>query len=469
MIKAIIFDVDGVLVDATDWHYNALNRALEVFAYGISRSEHVAFFNGLPTRVKLEILSQTAGLPRSLHSFIGTLKQKFTLEEVGSKCTRDEIAVALLESLKREGYKLGVCSNAVRETVEVVLEKKGIRGLFDVILSNEDVKACKPDPEIYLACAEELDVQPFDCLVVEDAIPGIQAAYAAGMEVAICRNPKEVDFQFVKRHVKRCNAVGRDGTQSANSRESCIEIVVPMAGLGTRFKNAGYKVPKTLIDVSGKPMIQRVIDNVTPKRHKYHFTFLCNAEHIRRYSLDSELSKYAPHCTVVPVPGTTLGAAATVLLAIDAIDSSMPLLVVNSDQLVEASIDAFLSDAENRQLDGLIMTFPASETRWSYAKVGEDDLVSAVAEKDPISARATAGIYFFSSGNEFIASCQEMIQKDIRTNNEFYVCPVYNELIQRGKRVGVYDIGRGQMHGLGTPEELEAFLRRSRDFGLAGC
>src|SRR6202789_1288644 len=162
-IKAIVFDLDGVLVDATEWHYEALNRALGLFGYHIARYEHLTNYNGLPTRKKLEMLSVEKGFPRGLHSLVNRIKQKYTREEILRSCTPVFEKEFMVHQLKRDGYKLAVCSNSIRESVELMLRGSGIIDLFDFIVSNEDVKHPKPHPEMYLAAFKRFKLKPKDC------------------------------------------------------------------------------------------------------------------------------------------------------------------------------------------------------------------------------------------------------------------------------------------------------------------
>lgn len=194
MKKAVLFDLDGTLVDAKEWHYRALNRALELYGYTIDRQSHETTYDGLPTRIKLEILEQSLGFPKNLHSLISFLKQKFTLEEIKSNCVPQENVIDTLQTLKDRGYLLGMCSNSIRETLMLMLGKSNILQFFDVILSNQDIQNPKPHPEIYRLAAEQLNVLPEDCLVVEDNDKGIAAGRAAGMEVYQVASPKDVLF-----------------------------------------------------------------------------------------------------------------------------------------------------------------------------------------------------------------------------------------------------------------------------------
>lgn len=237
-----------------------------------------------------------------------------------------------------------------------------------------------------------------------------------------------------------------------------MNIVIPMAGLGSRFAEKGYTFPKPLIEVKGRPMIELVIKNLTPAS-EHRFTFLCRKEHLEKYNIHGLLKLLAPTCNVITLEGVTAGAACTVLLAKEAINNDDELLIANSDQFIETDINDFLSAARQPGLDGSIMTFKATHPKWSFAKVGADGLVSEVAEKNPISDNATVGVYHVKHGADFVSGAENMIRKNIRTNNEFYVCPVFNEMILADKQVKIFEIPAAQMHGIGTPEDLDLFLQ----------
>lgn len=238
-----------------------------------------------------------------------------------------------------------------------------------------------------------------------------------------------------------------------------LNILIPMAGSGLRFQNEGYSLPKPLIDIAGRPMIQVVIENLRPQQ-EHQFIFICQNEHLKKYQLNEVLKKLVPHSQIIGIDGATEGAACTVLKAKSLINSSEPLMIANCDQYIKADINSYLK--AQSELDGLIMTMTASDSRWSFAKLNSQGLVTEVREKQIISNQATVGIYNFKQGKDFVQAAEQMIEKNIRVNNEFYVAPVYNELIEQGKKIGAYNIGNlnEAMFGIGTPEDLKAFLSR---------
>lgn len=202
-IKAVIFDMDGVLIDAKEWHYESLNKALSLFGYTISRYDHLVTYDGLPTKRKLEMLTIERGLPRGLHSFINEMKQIFTMEMIYSKCKPVFYHEYALAKLKASGFKLVVASNSIRQTIDLMMDKSNLYQYLDFTLSNEDVEKPKPDPEIYLTAIQRLGLSPMECLVVEDNQNGIKAAMASGAHVMIVNSVDDVNYSNISLFLKR--------------------------------------------------------------------------------------------------------------------------------------------------------------------------------------------------------------------------------------------------------------------------
>jgi dTDP-glucose pyrophosphorylase len=240
-----------------------------------------------------------------------------------------------------------------------------------------------------------------------------------------------------------------------------LNIVIPMAGRGSRFEKAGYDVPKPLIEVAGQKMIELVIKNVKPSvPHK--FIFICLSEHSEEYDLHTIFTNAigGSDYEVVLLDDVTAGAACTVLCAKEYIDNYHDLVTVNSDQYLALDFDDFITEARREEADGHIMTFVDSDPKWSFAKIDDAGRVTETAEKVPISENATVGIYYFSRGKDFVSAAEAMIRKNSKQNGEFYVCPAYNEMIAAGAHIRIHDIHINTMHGLGTPEDLELFLKK---------
>lgn len=239
-----------------------------------------------------------------------------------------------------------------------------------------------------------------------------------------------------------------------------LNIVIPMAGRGSRFSEAGYKEPKFLIPIFDKTMIEVVVSNLTPKR-EHKFIFVCQKEHIEKYDLKNKLSKLAENIEIIGICGITEGQVCTVLNAVDFINNEEALMTANCDQYIDFNIDDYLDYMDDKKYDGLIMTMTSKDEKWSYAKIDANGIVTETAEKKVISNEATVGIYNFRHGKYLVNAANKMILDNIRVNGEFYTCPVYNYLIQDGYKIGIYNIGEeyNGMFGLGIPKDLELFLK----------
>ncbi len=236
-----------------------------------------------------------------------------------------------------------------------------------------------------------------------------------------------------------------------------VNVVIPMAGLGSRFAQVGYDKPKPFIDVAGLPMIERVLGNLWFEEAR--FVLIVRQEHYTQETLFfTALSQKFP-ITYVTIDKVTEGAACTVLTAVWDINRDVPLLIANSDQIVDAAMADFVKDSDNRGLDGSVMTFSADHPKWSYAETDSNDHIIRIREKEVISHHATVGIYYFCSGALFVNAATDMIAHNDRVNHEFYVAPAYNYAIARGKKFGIYGIAKEKMHGIGTPEDLEIYLK----------
>ena len=238
-----------------------------------------------------------------------------------------------------------------------------------------------------------------------------------------------------------------------------LNIVIPMAGHGSRFSQAGYIDPKPLIPVLGKPMIELVIDNLKPSCD-HCFIFICQAEHLYSYSLRNLFETKAPGCKIIEVNKVTEGAACTVLLAKEYINNDDHLMIANCDQYIDVDINQYLNSL-TPDIDGLIMTMKENSNKWSYIELNSQNEITRVVEKEVVSDEATVGIYNYQRGADFVNAAESMIQKNLRVNNEFYVAPAYNEMIGDGNKISFFNVGEfgDGVHGLGTPEDLNAFIK----------
>ena len=452
MTKLIIFDLDGVLVEAKQIHFETLNKALWEIAksdkYVISEAEHLSIYDGLKTNQKLELLTQNKGLQRDTYETVWNRKQQLTIEAI-SELQPDLEKIELFKELRDRGYKLACASNSIRRSVLVMLAKIGIIEYMDLIISNEDVKNSKPHPEMYWKTMSMMGCLPEETLIVEDSPHGLLAASRSRANVLRVDSPKDLVISKIIRKL--------DETQNTMNipkwQGGKMNVLIPMAGAGSRFQQAGYTFPKPLIDVEGKPMIQVVVDNLNIDAT---FIYVVQKEHRVKYNLDTLLNLITPGCKIVEVEGITEGAACTTLLAKEYIDNDQPLVMANSDQFVEWDSNEFMYKMIEQKVDGGILTFKATHPKWSFAKVDEYGCVTEVAEKNPISDIATVGVYYWAKGSDYVKYAEQMIDKNIRTNNEFYVCPVYNEAIADCKKIKTFNIDK--MWGLGTPEDLKYYL-----------
>ena len=449
MIKLIIFDLDGVLVSTKDIHYRALNEALADVGeqYVIGRDEHVKQFDGKPSRVKLDMLTRFRGLPTSEHDRVYSKKQAITAQMLKEEIGYSQELVMLFKSLRRE-YQIHVASNSIRETIDIVLDRLGIGKLVDFVVSNEDVQKPKPAAEMYLRCMLRAGVGPRETMIVEDSYVGRQGVFASGANLCAVNSPEDLTIERIQK------ALYEGGSVKRVWKDERLNVLIPVAGRGSRFEKAGYTFPKPLIGVDGKPMIQVVVENLAIDAH---YIFVVLDEHVDKYNIESTLKLIAPGCDVVVQKGYTEGAACSTLLAKGLIDNDSQLVIANSDQWVDWDSSAFMYAMQGDNVDGGILTFQNMHPKWSYAKLDEFDWVTEVAEKNPISTDATVGIYYWKRGSDYVRYAEQMVSKGIKTNNEFYVCPVFNEAIADGKHIKAWEVS--EMRGMGTPEDLDAFLK----------
>ena len=454
MTKLIIFDLDGVLVEAKQIHYDTLNQALRELGeqYVISEAEHLSIYDGLKTTQKLELLTKNKGLHTEFYDDIWYRKQHLTIEAI-SQLQLDLQKIELFKELRDRGYKLACASNSIRRSVLVMLAKIGIIEYMDLIISNEDVKNSKPHPEMYWKAMSMMSVLPEETLIVEDSPHGLLAASRSRANVLRVDNPKDLVISKIIRKLEETKQV----MSIPKWQGGKMNVLIPMAGAGSRFQAAGYTFPKPLIDVEGKPMIQVVVDNLNIEAT---YIYVLQKEHRVKYNLDTLLNLITPNCKIVEVDGLTEGAACTTLLAKEFIDNDEPLVMANSDQFVEWDSNEFMYKMIEQKVDGGILTFTATHPKWSFAKVDEYGYVTEVAEKNPISDIATVGVYYWAKGSDYVKYAEQMISKNIRTNNEFYTCPTFNEAIGDGKKIKTFNIDK--MWGLGTPEDLKYYLENKK-------
>jgi beta-phosphoglucomutase-like phosphatase (HAD superfamily)/dTDP-glucose pyrophosphorylase len=452
--KLVIFDLDGVLIESRELHFKALNSALESIdpKYVISLEDHLSKYDGLPTYKKLQLLHVERGLPVDLFDIISDKKQKETIKFLPDTCGYlKEKTICMFNCLKNKGYKIGVASNAVRHTLRQALYHLGVLQMVDWSVSNEDVKYNKPYPEMYWQIMAATKTLPRNTVIVEDSHIGRQGALDSGAHLVAVENTNDLNNFKIGEII---SILEKSQKSSIPWRSSKMNVLVPMAGAGSRFAQAGYTFPKPLIEVRGKPMIQVVVENLNIEAH---YIFLVQKEHYEKYNLQYMLNLIAPGCDIVQVDGITDGAACTTLLAKHLIDNDEPLVIANSDQFVEWNSNEVLYAFTADGVDGGILTFESTHPKWSYAKLDSNGFVAEVAEKKVISNHATVGIYYWKRGKDYVNAVCNMMAAGDRVNGEYYVCPAFNHAINIGLKIRIKEV-KG-MYGLGTPEDLNYFLQ----------
>jgi HAD superfamily hydrolase (TIGR01509 family) len=454
-IKLIIFDYDGTLIDCSMLHYTALNNALcDVDpSYEISYDDHLDVFDSLTTVDKLTLLHDLRGLSTERFEEIKE-KKKIMFTEMLSKLNFESPElVNTLRKLQADGYSLAVASNADSSYVKTMLYRQGILNYFEKIYTREDCSRPKPHPQMYMMAMTMKGVKPSETLILEDGLVGHKAVVSSGAHLMVIEGTSDVTYDNI---IRRISDVDRVEAQDESWYGSNVNVVIPMAGAGSRFQRAGYPVPKPLVDVNGMPMIQAAIELINLPNAK--FTFIVQKEHNEKYGLTHLLHALKPGSNVVCVDGLTEGAACTVLAALDDIPHHEHLVISNCDQRIEMNWASYFNRIIRKDADASVVTFEETEgdTKWSYAALDENGWITEVKEKQRISSHATSGIYHFRKTSTFINAAKEMIAHNDRVNNEFYVAPVYNYVVKSlGGRVMNFKCDR--MYGLGTPDDLRRY------------
>ncbi len=459
MIKAIIFDLDGVLVDARELHYEALNRALEAInsIYVISRDEHLSTYDGLPTTKKLEILTKKKKLPKDTYDKVWSLKQEMTRKIIDEEMNYDEKMRGILKKLKSKGYKICVASNSIRESTKMMLLRKGLLEFCEFYLSNQDVLKPKPNPEMYLKSFIKLGIGPKECVIVEDSHFGRQSAFESGAYLCAVENPDDVSYEKIKATIDKFSEDKLSNDFKPKWQGGNLRIIIPMCGEGKRFKELGYSFPKPLIDINGKPMIQWVTENINAEAK---FIFIVTKVDYDKYNLKYLLNLLESNCEIIILDKATRGAAETTLKAKNLFNDKDPIAIIATDQLLDWNSNEFFYAMAADECDGGIVTFESTHPKWSYSLIGDNGFVTETAEKKPISRNASAGVYYFKCGRDYIKYAEQMIEKGLTFENEYYICPVYNEMIGDGKKIRIFPIKN--MWSFSTPEDVDFFLKKNK-------
>lgn len=440
-IQLVIFDLDGVIVDSNESNFISLSNTLKEF--GVPYSKEIdKSYNSITTKEKLTRLN----VPPELITTIVNKKQHYldTLKLVYNADIR-----SIMAALHEKNIKIAIASNARRKFIERVINELDISNFITYYVSGQDKNiGTKPSPAIYLHVMSKLSISPKHTIIVEDSIIGKESAQLSSDNIfGIVKIPDLTIYSFFE-YLEKVNS----NMQKLKYINSNLNVLIPMAGKGERFCRAGYTKPKPLIDIDGKPMIVNVVNNL---HISANYIFIVQQAHIDQFAIDSLLKSYYPDCKIVTVDGLTEGAACTVLKAEELINNDSPLLIVNSDNLIEWDHINTMNDIEQSECDGAILTIPATGTKWSYVKTDEVGLATEVAEKIAISENATTGHYYWRKGSDFVTAAKVMIDRNMRYNSEFYVAPVYNIAIERGAKIITKQID--EFWSVGTPEDLNYF------------
>ena len=444
----VLFDLDGVLVDFRELHKQSFIQAWnELYPdHSIHEIFHDTMLEARSTKQKIRILTEHFQIPVS-ESEVYHKKQYLTQirlqDEPIYQCVRQT-----LETLVKKNIPFACCSNSILSTIETSLQRLVPLSSFQFLLSNEDVSHPKPAPDLYLKAVECSGItNKEDILVFEDSDVGKQAARSAGLHVIDVVDALDITPLFL-------DYVLRHRIRPLMER---VNVVIPMAGWGSRFSMEGYTTPKPFLPVHGRPMYETVIRNIVPSelwdRASIHLV-------IRKEHLPLFESQSSSNIHLHLIDHVTEGPACTVLTLQHMIDSDIPLVIANSDQYLEWNALDFYHTLYHPEWDGVISTFVQpnpEDKKWSYVRLNQEGEVVEVAEKRVISPLATTGIYGWKRGSDFVRDARKMIEKEDRVNNEFYVCPVYQYTIQNSNRIRMLLCKK--MWGLGVPNDYKLFCK----------
>ena len=448
-MKCVLFDFDGVLADGKVFHRDLFLKALkEKGGLSLTADEHQKRLEAMSTRQKLEHLVKGKYITEAEAKAVSNYKQKLT-EESLAHIKLFPFVGTLFKELKKKGVDFAIVTNTTPQTMSQLKKiKKELQGV--AIISPEEVTDSKPSPAMYYAAMAEFGHSLKDYLIVEDSKNGIRSGQASGAAVLQFRaesdhlSLKDLEAAWAKGSTKKIDYLNEKNLKP-------FTLVIPCAGLGSRFREQGFKLPKPLIDVKGQPMIERVYDNLGIRAKQV--IFIVRKDDEENYGMGSKIKQFCPEAFILEVDGLQQGAYKTVECARKIIPDDHGLIIANSDQLID--YDAFKVDDQLKDSDGLILTFDAFGEKWSYARTENGEVVE-VAEKKQISNEATCGVYYFKTASDFFEAGDKMVAAGETTNGEYYICPVFNYFEGRVTTCRVK-----KMQGIGTPEDLANYLNQT--------
>ena len=431
-IELIVFDLDGVLVESKDLHYDALNEAITQVAgadYIITRPEHETVYDGLSTNQKLRLMTIHKDLPLAMHKPIWVKKQQLTDDMVRDQLKPDEALLDGLRALKAAGYPLAVASNCIKSSVHNILDSIGVLPIVDAYFSNEDVEHAKPAPDIYYKACATFGVDPRLTLVVEDSVKGFEACVRAGCHLFKVDTPADVRAAAILDRISSINLSGKP-----------VTVVVPLAGTNDLYWMDGpeavpCEIPPFLTDANGSPALEWVVRPLLNSRYAQQFVFIVKDAQRAKFKLDSLLPRIVDFrpTKVVSVHGETLGALKTVMMANDVIPRDAPLLLCTCSNVTAWLPGMCVDDLIDVQADGSLATFESTDPRSSYVRVhkGTRDVVD-IHEKVPVSDIACTGLYYWRRGSDFFAAAKSQLQRAVKTKGLYFLAPTCNEAIRSG-------------------------------------
>lgn len=456
-IKLIIFDLDGVLMDSRELHYEALNRALHDIdpKYVIQLEEHLAKYDGRPTTAKLNMLSEEKGLPKELHDQVWKSKQDKTFEVINDTYKFDNRLRSVLSGLKERGFTLYCASNSIYKTLQLMLLRKGLLEYFDFILSCEDVLHPKPFPDVYLTCIMRSGLSTKETMIVEDSHVGRKSALLSGAHLCPVEDPSNVTLDRLLMRVEHINQsqVVPDVFASAN-----INIAIPMATSYESSKDSELTYSGPLLEVNGRPLLKIIVENISLNGN---YVFIPKQSDYEKLHLKYVLQAICPGSNVLTSLKETKSALHTLLLAADSFDNDTPLLVANGHQFLDWDSEKFHQFCIKTEADGVIATFSSNHPRFSYVALGSDGFISEVAEKKPISSVATCGVYYWKRGSDFVKYAKEAVVEFPEGGAGCSMIAAYEKALQDSKKLASFKCKYSWQ--LKFPKDLEAFYRSRKN------
>ena len=439
MIKVLLLDFDGVVADCDTLHDTAFYQALDSIANITLTEVEKHNLRALTSVTKVQNLSFKYNIDEQKKQEILNTKDRIKqdiITQTNYKCIHFcPYIYDVFAYCKEHKIRLGLVSNSRRWLLDTILTQ--LDHTFEHIISNEDIDYPKPDPDAYLKALQLFDVKLSEVLAVEDSPPGIESAKRAGIKTIGVTSHKGLTASLIHEYVSGKQI--RDDLYPMHD----VQLVIPAAGRGTRF--APLKVPKPFAPINGVPMIEAVYNNIGLD---------CDTHIILRKDI-GDFAKKLSFNNIHYLPYVTCGTVSSMQWIRSHLDMNKPLIIANCDQMIKYDSKVFYK-ALIQKLDGAILTFRATDKKWSYAKVDNQGYVTEVKEKEPISDLATVGIYFWTKAQYFFDDADVMMENNDTVNNEFYTCPTYNYSIKQGRKIKTFDVD--EMIGLGTYEDYTAHI-----------